>query len=155
MYFLHDFSVLAAQSEPQDWGLIWSTVFTGIAVVFVILILLIIIMSIMGKIFQSIDKNKKAPKPKNAQKPAPQPEKRVQQTAKPAAVSEAPAVSAEDDEFEDVDDGEIVAVIAAAIAAFSEADGKEYRITGIKRRRNVRSGWSAAGIADNTRGFMS
>ena len=148
MYYLHDLTVWAAQSEPQDWGLIWSTVVTGISVVFVILILLIIIMTIMGKIFESIDKKKKAPKPvleARTQAPA---AKSVSDAAKK------PAEPLPEEEFEDVDDGEIVAVIAAAIAAFSEADGKEYRITGIKRRKNVRSGWSAAGIAENTRSFM-
>ena len=54
----------------------------------------------------------------------------------------------------DEDDSEIIAVIAAAIAAYGEADGKQYKIASVKRKEKaLRGNWSAAGIHENTRPF--
>lgn len=130
--------ICATETVSQDWSLIWSTVLVGISVVFAILAILIAAFYLMGAIFKGIDKSKK----KKAEKAKPAPA--------PVQVSE-PVTEAE--VYED-DDDEIIAVISAAIAAYGEADGKQYRIASItKRDSRQRSSWSSAGIAENTRGF--
>ena len=55
-------------------------------------------------------------------------------------------------------DEEIVAVISAAVAAFSEQDGKNYSIKSItpvrrQKTQTARSAWANAGIFENTRQF--
>ena len=57
------------------------------------------------------------------------------------------------DATDDIPD-EVVAVIAAAVAAMS-TDGKQYAIRRIRpaTATGVRPAWAAAGIADNTRPF--
>ncbi len=145
MISLMSLSVAAAEAVTDrvnvagNWGLIWSTVVTGLVLVFAILAILIFLLMIMGKVFQSIDnKKKKAAQEKIASAPAP--------------VS--PVVQAEVYEEEDEDDDEIIAVISAAIAAYGEAEGKQYRISSVKKREKTqRSGWSTAGISENMRGF--
>lgn len=124
-----------------NWELIGSTVVTGIAIVFLILAILIFFLWAMGKIFQAVGNAKKKKTEENA-----------------LVIAVAPAVSeSQTDEaeiYEESDDDEIIAVISAAIAAYGEAEGKQYRICGIKKReKSQRSGWSAAGIAENTRSF--
>ncbi len=144
-------SLSAAATEAVDavpvvegnWGLIGSTVVTGIVIVFLILAILIFFLWAMGKIFMSIENSKK----KKAEKKA----------AEAAAVAPAPdeqPVQNEIYEEADEDDEEIIAVITAAIAAYGEAEGKQYRISSVKKReKSQRTGWSAAGIAENMRGF--
>ncbi len=124
-----------------NWGLIGSTVITGIVIVFLILAILIFFLWAMGKIFQNIEKSNQKKKEQEAAKTA---------VTAPAIV-EQPAV---EEIYEDEDDDEIIAVISAAIAAYGEAEGKQYRICGVKKReKSQRSGWSAAGIAENMRSF--
>ena len=126
-----------------NWGLIGSTVVTGVAIVFLILAILIFFLWAMGKIFQSAENSKK----KKA-------EQKAAEVAVAAPVPVAQPVQAEIYEDEDEDDDEIIAVISAAIAAYGEAEGKQYRICGVrKREKSQRTGWSAAGIAENMRGF--
>ena len=128
---------LLSAEGSQDWGIIGSTVVTGIVVVFLILAILVGFLSLMGMILQG--RKKSAPSAPAAEKPA---------------VAAPVANKIEDEAEEDEDDGEIIAVISAAIAAYGEAEGKQYRIASVKKRdRAVRSGWSAAGIAENTRGL--
>ncbi len=124
-----------------NWELIGSTVVTGIVIVFLILAILIFFLWAMGKIFQAAGNAKKKKTEENA-----------------LVIAVAPAVSeSQTDEaeiYEESDDDEIIAVISAAIAAYGEAEGKQYRICGIKKReKSQRSGWSAAGIAENMRSF--
>lgn len=124
-----------------NWELIGSTVVTGVVIVFLILAILIFFLWAMGKIFQAVGNAKKKKTEENA-----------------LVIAVAPAVSeSQTDEaeiYEENDDDEIIAVISAAIAAYGEAEGKQYRICGIKKReKSQRSGWSAAGIAENTRSF--
>lgn len=123
-----------------NWGLVGSTVVTGVVIVFLILAILIFFLWAMGKIFQSIDNSKK---------------KKEQVSAQAVAVPTPVAQSITEEVYEeDEDDDEIIAVISAAIAAYGEAEGKQYRICGVKKReKSQRSGWSAAGIAENMRGF--
>lgn len=122
-------------SDDGYWGMVCSTVVTGIAVVFLALAILIGFLFLMGAILG----RKKKPK-----------EEKTEATA----VQSTPAPEAEIIEAVEEDDSEVIAVISAAIAAYSEADGKQYRITSVKKReKNQRSGWSAAGVIENTRGF--
>ena len=46
--------------EPVDWGQAWSIVFGGVIAVFFIMSMLALITHLMGKIFQGIEKRKKA-----------------------------------------------------------------------------------------------
>lgn len=128
-------SCLLTPSDDGYWGLVGSTVVTGIVVVFLALAILIGFLYLMGAIIG----RKKKPKAEKT-------EAAVQSTPAPEAVTI--------DEADDEDDSEVIAVISAAIAAYSEADGKQYRITSVKKREKTqRSGWSAAGVIENTKGF--
>ena len=95
----------------------------GIFIVFLGLVILIACVSIMGKIFQAVTK----PKAKPAA-PAPAPVPTPAPVAEAASVEEAPVV----------DDAELIAVIAAAIAAY---DNNKTLVV-----RNVRrvNGWNGA-----------
>lgn len=131
------------ESTGYDWSLIWSTVVTGIVVVFLILAILVFLLWLMGKIFSGVsksgEKKKKAAAEAEAAVKAPEPEQQAE---------------AAEEYYEEEDDGELIAVISAAIAAYGEAEGKQYKITSVRKRdKAARSAWSAAGIADNTRGF--
>lgn len=126
-----DNSALLTPSDDGYWGLVASTVITGMVVVFLALAILIGILYLMGAV---LGRSKKKAEPIKAEAPAVQP------------AAEAVEEADEDDE--------VIAVISAAIAAYGEADGKQYRITGVKKRDKAqRSGWSAAGVIENTRGF--
>lgn len=116
----------------------WSTVVTGLVVVFLILILLVIILWALGKVMNIQKKPKKSEKTEAATAPAFVP---------------VPVPVVEEEEY-DEDDGEIIAVIAAAIAAYGETEGKQYKIASVRRKEKaVRSSWGAAGVAENTRPF--
>ena len=115
----------------------WSTLVTGLVVVFLILALLVFLLWAMGKIMTIKRKPKETPKAEENTK----------------AAIPAPAPQIEEPEYEE-DDGEIIAVIAAAIAAYGESEGKQYKIASVKRKEKaLRSNWSAAGISENTRPF--
>ena len=143
-------AVIAAQE--LDWGLIGSTVVTGLVVVFLILAILVLFLWLFGKIFKGIGSLQQKKEQKAAEEAA---AKKAAETKKPAAPVPVQTSAAPEIEYEEEDDDEIIAVIAAAIAAYGEAEGKQYRIASIKRPRTARSGWSAAGIADNMRGFIN
>lgn len=126
-----DNSALLTPSDDGYWGLVASTVVTGFAVVFLALAILIGILYLMGAV---LGRTKKKAEPEKTETPAVQP---VVETVEEAD-----------------EDDEVIAVISAAIAAYGEAEGKQYRITGVKKRDKAqRSGWSAAGVIENTRGF--
>lgn len=127
----------AGRAPSENIDLMWSTLVTGLVVVFVILVLLVIVLWALGKVLNIKIKPRKAPKA--------EPEK-----AEPAPAA-APQIIEEETEE---DDSEIIAVISAAIAAYGESEGKRYKIASVKRReKSVRSSWSAAGVAENTRPF--
>lgn len=116
--------------------MMWSTLVTGLVVVFLILALLVFFLWAMGKVMTIKRKPKEAPA--------------SEETVKAAA----PAPQIEEEEYEEEDDSEIIAVIAAAIAAYGESEGKQYKIASVKRKEKaLRSNWSAAGISENTRPF--
>ena len=143
-------AVIAAQE--LDWGLIGSTVVTGLVVVFLILAILVLFLWLFGKVFKGIGNLQQKKAQKAAEEAA---AKKAAETKKPAAPAPVQTSAAPEIEYEEEDDDEIIAVIAAAIAAYGEAEGKQYRIASIKRPRTARSGWSARGIADNMRGFIN
>ncbi len=129
-------------ADPDYWSSVGIITLTGILVVFFILAILIFFFWLMGVIFKSIDAKKAAKAKAEA-------DAKAAEVAKSAPVQETEVVE------EDItDDDEIIAVISAAIAAYSEADGKQYEIRSIKRKDNrTRSAWSLAGIGENTRPF--
>lgn len=90
----------------------------GLGTVFVVLIILYIVITLMGKIFYHDDKKKAT----------------VAAAPEPAAEAVVPENIVPEQE---TDDGELVAVITAAIAAFSEAGGGEsvpgFRVVSFKR----------------------
>lgn len=119
--------------------MMWSTLVTGLVVVFLILALLVFFLWLMGKIMTIKRKPKDSPKTEEVKTASPEP---------------APQTEAISEIAEYEDDDEIIAVISAAIAAYGESEGKQYRIASVKRKEKaLRSNWSAAGISENTRPF--
>ena len=153
-----DKSISSLMATDLDWGLIGSTVVTGLVVVFLILAVLVFFLWGFGKIFKAINNagEKRERKKLIERNDSLKSFKLDNGSGKPAApaVTETPEPAAAE-EPEDEDDEEIIAVIAAAIAAYGAAEGKQYRITRVQRPKSARSGWSAAGIAENMRGFMN
>ena len=130
-------------ADPDYWGSVGIITVAGLLMVFVILALLIFIFWGMGQFFMALDKKKAA-------------KLEAEKAAKAAeAAKQAEAAPAEEITEEDIsDDDEIIAVISAAIAAYSEQDGKQYEIRSIRRKDSrTRSAWSLAGIGENTRPF--
>ena len=124
---------------PQDdWSVVGSTVVTGMVVVFAILIILVFFLWLLGQVLG--EKTKKG--------------KNENQIQLQQAESSAPQAEIIEDDTLYEDDGEIIAVISAAIAAFGDADGKQYKVVGVKRKdKALRSGWGLAGVSENTRPF--
>lgn len=120
----------------MDWSYVFTVVLTGMVVVFLGLVLLIAAITIMGKIFEALRASK------NDTKPAPAPKPAVPAKPAPAAV---PAASTDDDE--------VIAVIAAAVAAMAEADGTVYAIKSVKRSAPRRNAWGAAARSEMTSSF--
>lgn len=128
-------------SDPDYWSSVGIIALTGILVVFLILAILIFIFWLMGTIFKAVDKSKKARA--EAKKKA--------EAEKNAASAQAAAVQTEQAVAEEEsDDEELVAVISAAIAAYTE---QGFTIKSIRKHTSGRSAWSTAGISENTRPF--
>lgn len=129
----------------MDLGYDVVVMVTGIVLVFLILVLLMLIIMLEGKIFDGLNASKKAKAERKAQesvKAAP-----AVQAAKPAAApvqEPAPVV-------EQGISGEIVAAIAAAIAAIS---GGKYTLRAVRRAgADARGSWGRAGVNDVTSPF--
>lgn len=116
----------------MDLGYVITVVFTGLFIVFLALVLLIGFVSLLGKFFSA----KKKPTNSN----------NAGNSNKTVTENNAPSI-------ENGISDEVVAVIAAAIAAMS-ADGTSYTIRSIKKSKTVgRPVWAAAGLQENTRPF--
>lgn len=115
-------------------GLSISTTLTGLVIVFVALIALTVLFGLFGLLMQKLSKNKRKRSDGKVMAMAPV------ATNIPASVS----LPAEDE-------NEIIAVIAAAVAALGESTGKQYRIRQV--RRASRSEWAMAGLLESTRPF--
>ena len=127
----------------MDWSYVGAVVISGLVIVFVALILLIIAVWVMGKIFTSLKNGKDEGGEKAVEKKTP-------------VVTEAPAVPAPAPVVMEEDDSEIIAVIAAAVAAMSEECGQPLRISSIKRSAPVRTrsnAWARAAQSESTRAF--
>ena len=109
--------------NPVAYGLIVAVI--GIAVVFVMLTILIAFVWALGKLMQKLVGRAEAKKAAAAAAAAPA----------PAPVVEAPVV----EEAPAVDDAELIAVIAAAIAAFDNS-GKNLVVRKVRRV----NGWNSA-----------
>lgn len=135
----------ADYSLYEKWIASAKVILTGFVVVFAVLFLLIGIIKIYSTIVTKVqDRNnvKKHKKEKIAQP--------GDSLKKPPVVS-APAVSEAPPSAYDGIDDEVVAVIAAAVAATYGSKGRA-KIKSIKKSGG-RSAWANAGIADNTRPF--
>jgi len=120
----------------ENWNLLGSTVLTGLVVVFIALILLIIAFWLIGVFFAPKTKKKPDSEADPVQIPAPAPE------------------TAHEPEIQSGIPGEIIAVISAAVSAYSEKDGKAYRIHSVRAAAHTaRNPWNAAGLIENMRGF--
>lgn len=129
-----------AEAEPS----IAVVAITGIALVTLVLALLIFLISIQGKIFNKIEarKHEKAEAAKAAA---------LAEKEQPAAKAQMPAAPVEVPPM--VEEGipeEIVAVIAAAVAAMG--DGK-YKLRSLTRVNPGRGKWGAAGADFSTEPF--
>jgi sodium pump decarboxylase gamma subunit len=134
----------------MDWSLVFSTAATGLGVVFVILLFLIGLLTLTGWILSPKSKRKTLPKPQFM------PVKKsfkliIQPKATPAPVQAPPQIK--------TDELQVIAVITAAIAAYSAQGGKPLRIVDIKKVRgtgvnaaaNTRSAWGNAGVSESMR----
>lgn len=128
-------TLLAINPQPSDL----VVTITGVLLVFFILVILMLIITIEGKIFDHL--NAKKNHQKDAQMKA--------VSAKPAAPAAKPA-AAPAPVVEQGIPGEIVAVIAAAIAAMG--DGK-YVLRAVRRADRKNGAWSRAGVNDVTSPF--
>lgn len=130
-------AVRACLAMKMPWDYAGTVVISGLVIVFVALILLIIAVTILGRIFTAIQEKKK---------PAPVPEKKIEAPAPAAPVVERTVVPEEDD-------GEVIAVIAAAIAAISAETGEGLRIKSIRpteRRQGRRmNAWGSAAARES------
>ena len=136
-------------TEKMNGTQIVSMTVIGLLVVFAALLLLVLFLYCSGSIFRKVQPGKKQPAP---QKKAPAP---VKSQPKPAPKS-APAAPAAKAAASTEDDSEVVAVIMAAIAAMSAADGKQYAVRSVRqvtRGGSGRSVWAQAGLSDLTRPF--
>ena len=118
--------------NPVAYGLIVAVI--GIAVVFVMLTILIAFVWALGKLIQKLVNRAEAKKAAAAAAAAPA----------PAPVVEAPVV----EEAPVVDDAELIAVIAAAIAAFDNS-GKNLVVRKVRRV----SGWKDAARSEQVYHF--
>lgn len=127
-------------ADPDYWSSVGIITLTGLLVVFVILALLIFFFMLLGGIFKSIDNSKK----KKA-------EAKAAEASKP---SEPVQAAVEEASVEEVgDDDELIAVISAAVAAYTDGDGFTIKSVRKHEGKRARSAWSAAGITENTRPF--
>lgn len=138
--------MLKGTDKGLSGGTIASVVITGIVVVFIGLILLIICVSIYGKSFDAVNKRKDAKAKAEA-------EAKLREAAKGEPVPEAKVISNAPPVIEDGIEEEVVAVIAAAIAAMGAASGKKLALRSVRTARGAANVWASAGAAENTRPF--
>ena len=111
----------------------------GLVVVFLGLAILIGFITLMAQVFKAIDVKKKA---------AAEAERLAEQARVAEAEKAAPVAQAEPEPEDVTDDGELIAVIAAAVAAFTDSDKQLV----VRRVRRV-SGWNRASRAEQVYRF--
>lgn len=112
---------------------------TGMSLVFLVLILLTFIIAFQGKLFGALAEKKQKDAAEAAAKSLPQPPQPQLQ-----APMEAPPF------VEEGISGEVVAAIAAAVAAIG--DGR-YTLRAVRRSHGGRGSWGAAGVQSGTEPF--
>lgn len=126
-------------ADPDYWSSVGIIALTGILVVFLILAILIFMFWLLGTIFKAVDKAKNA-------------KAEEKKTVVEAAETKPEPEPAVEEDYSS--DEEIVAVISAAIAAYTE---QSFTIKSIRKHNKhnprARSAWSTAGISENTRPF--
>ena len=113
----------------------------GLVVVFLGLTILIAFITLMAQVFKAIDRKK-------AGKARAEAEARAAAAAAEPAAPAAPVVEEAPAAQDVTDDGELIAVIAAAIAAFTDSDKQLV----VRKVRKV-SGWNRAGRAEQVYRF--
>lgn len=136
--------------RPLENAQIAGVTLAGLGIVFACLVILVFVIFLFGKIFDAINKAAKAKEAAETAKQAP----KAAAVPKPAAAAAAaPAPAA----VSDTDEDEVVAVIAAAIAAMGAADGKTYAVRSVRPAANGgfngRSAWAMDGRRQNTMPF--
>lgn len=129
----------AAADAGEILGGAGMTILIGLVVVFAVLILLTFIFWLFGKVMSGVGK-KETPPPETKSAP-----KAAATAPAPIPAAPVPAVS------EGISE-EVVAVIAAAVAAMAP-EGKRYTVRSVSRVRTERPVWAAAGLMENTRPF--
>ena len=125
------------------WGLTLLVTITGISIVFLVLVLLVFVIYLYGKSVYSIQ---------NRSKGKPEKEKFMDDDGDGEDDHEQPRVALSvAPPAKETDDTELIAVLAAAVAAYSAQTGTPVRIRSI--REDGRPVWAAAGIYQNTRPF--
>lgn len=144
---LTDFTPVMGAELFENKGMLMAVITaSGIVVVFAILVLLIFIFYAYGAIFSAVTAAQEKKKAKKAKAAAA--EKAEAVAASEPAVSSGAAELPADGEIP----GEIVAVIAAAVASLG--DGKTYRVKKVTRAPvSGRTPWAAAGLLENVRPF--
>lgn len=128
-------TTVSGNPEPS----VGVVVATGLIIVFGVLVLLYLIITLEGVVFSAIDQKKKGT-PAPAKAPAPEPAAPAK-----AAPSKAPSV-------EKGIPAEVVAVIAAAVAAMEGGSG--YALRSVRRAKSSgRSAWGQAGVNAYTEPF--
>ena len=125
-----------------DFTLAAGVIITGLVVVFLALIGLSVIVWLVGKLFVAASGAKKPDKPQAA----------PQSNPTPPATQAPLRAQANSPEVEDGISDEIVAVIAAAVAAMG-SNGAGFVLRSVRRVREGRSAWAQAGLLQNTQPF--
>ncbi len=144
---LPDFTPVMGAELFESKGMLMAVItVSGIVIVFTILILLIFIFYAYGAIFSAVTtsrEKKKAQKAAVAAKAA---------DAQPDGSAAGPETVQLNGETTSEIPGEIIAVIAAAVASLG--DGKVYRVRKVTRTPvSGRTPWATAGLLENTRPF--
>ncbi len=128
---------LTPLAKQMTISYIIAVVITGLVVVFSGLIILILFVWAFGKVFT---KNKVQPQPQKT-------------TVIPVIPNPQPTPNILNKNQED--DDEIIAVIAAAVAAMGASDGKTYKLKSVRavKTNPSRSAWAFAGIQNDTNPF--
>ena len=143
---LTDFTPVMGAELFENKGMLMAVITaSGIVVVFAILTLLIFIFYAYGAIFSTVTSSKEK---KKAAKAALE----KNETEKSDAQVEAAQTSAANVPADGEIPGEIIAVIAAAVASLG--DGKTYLVKKVTRAPVAgRTPWAAAGLLENVRPF--
>lgn len=129
-----DVIIQGTKMNPVEAGALLTV--CGVAIVFLVLVVLIVAIIIFGKVVGAATGKVAKEKPAKVVPVAPK-----------AAPVAAPVVNAQDD-------GELIAVIAAAVDAMYAGSGKKAIIRNIRpASTGGRSAWATAGLMQNVRSF--